>query len=295
MTDAFAIEHGQGPSAFALRPRPSLAGEIFAAFIRDTRAADLQNRQRFNFFPAFPFCVINWIFEGAGYEVAECEADVEISAVPPLPKAYFCGPRTKPMTVWNPDKFVSLSVGFFPHAIAALTLHDLAELVDETVPASEIFRDDFAAICAKVAEAADPVAAFELLQDALVQQATVSIPFPGLSNSVRAWEQALAREAAGSPVEQSKRQAERRIKKWTGHARRGLKMYLRAEEYFEQALLPGRQEPPWSEVAYDLGYSDQSHMIRGLKRLTGFTPRALYRRLDEEPFWCYRVLGDLLD
>ncbi|NJM82981.1 MAG: AraC family transcriptional regulator [Tabrizicola sp.] len=121
-----------------------------------------------------------------------------------------------------------------------------------------------------------------------------SHPVVGRADSVRAWEPAIALEAAGPPGTRSKRQTERRIKQWTGHARRGLAMYLRAENFFEQVLLAGSQEPPWSGVAHDLGFSDQSHMIRDTKRLTGFTPRALYRRLDEEPFWCYRVLGGLL-
>ena len=293
---AFAIDRGRDHSAYALRPRPSLGNEIFAAFIRDTRKLDLQPRQRFSFYPAFPFCVVNWIFDGAAYEVAGCDADVDLGTVQPLPKVYFCGPRTKPAILWNPGKTVVLSVGFYPHAIAALTHSDVAELVDVTAPASAILGKDIAAICASVAEAADPETAFALLQDELVQRATMSPPIslPGEADRVRAWEPAIALEAAGPPGTRSKRQIERRIKQWTGHARRGLAMYLRAEQFFEQALLAGSQEPPWSGVAHDLGFSDQSHMIRDTKRLTGFTPRALYRRLDEEPFWCYRVLGGLL-
>ena len=117
---AFAIDRGRDHSAYALRPRPSLGNEIFAAFIRDTRKLDLQPRQRFSFYPAFPFCVVNWIFDGAAYEVAGCDADVDLGTVQPLPKVYFCGPRTKPAILWNPDKTVVLSVGFYPHAIAAL-------------------------------------------------------------------------------------------------------------------------------------------------------------------------------
>lgn len=292
----FAKDRGRDCSAYALRPRPSLGNEIFAAFIRDTCTLDLQPRQRFNFYPAFPFCVINWIFEGAAYEVAGCDADVDMGTAQPLPKVYFCGPSTKPAILWNPDKTVVLSVGFYPHAIAALTQSDVAELVDVTAPASAVLGNELAAICASVANATDPETAFALLQDELVERATMSppIPLPGGADSVRAWEPAIALKAAGPPGTRSKRQTERRIKQWTGHARRGLAMYLRAENLFEQVLLAGSQEPPWSGVAHDLGFSDQSHMIRDTKRLTGFTPRALYRRLDEEPFWCYRVLGGLL-
>lgn len=292
----FAKDKGRDRSAYALRPRRSLGSEIFAAFIRDTRTLDLNPRQRFNFYPAFPFCVFNWISEGEAYEVAGCDAELDLSALHPLPKLYFCGPRTKPLVIWNPDKAVILSVGFFPQAIATLTRNDVAQLVDVTAPASAIVGNELAALCASVAQASDPEAAFALLQDELAQRANVSppIPLPGATDRVRVWEPAIALEAAGPPGTRSKRQTERRIKQWTGHARRGLAMYLRAEQFFELALQLGPQEPPWSGVAHDLGFSDQSHMIRDTKRLTGFTPRALHRRLDEEPFWCYRVLGDLL-
>jgi AraC-like DNA-binding protein len=46
-----------------------------------------------------------------------------------------------------------------------------------------------------------------------------------------------------------------------------------------KALLPRLHEPqrgtPWTRIAHDLGYADQSHMIREVRRLAGVTPQAL--------------------
>jgi methylphosphotriester-DNA--protein-cysteine methyltransferase len=48
-----------------------------------------------------------------------------------------------------------------------------------------------------------------------------------------------------------------------------------------QALLPRidtAQAPvPWATLALDLGYADQAHMVREVKRLAGVTPTALGR------------------
>jgi methylphosphotriester-DNA--protein-cysteine methyltransferase len=48
-----------------------------------------------------------------------------------------------------------------------------------------------------------------------------------------------------------------------------------------QALLPrlasGGSAVPWAAIAIDLGYADQAHMIREVKRLSGLTPTELAR------------------
>ena len=48
----------------------------------------------------------------------------------------------------------------------------------------------------------------------------------------------------------------------------------------------------WAEVAVGAGYADQSHLCRVTRRITGFTPQALYDGiLREEAFWAYRIWG----
>lgn len=38
------------------------------------------------------------------------------------------------------------------------------------------------------------------------------------------------------------------------------------------------------------GYADQSHLCREVRRVTGFSPEELYRRIQEdEGFWSYRL------
>ena len=46
----------------------------------------------------------------------------------------------------------------------------------------------------------------------------------------------------------------------------------------------------WPALAQDAGYADQAHLCRETRRVTGFTPEELRRRIDtDEAFWAYRV------
>ena len=50
---------------------------------------------------------------------------------------------------------------------------------------------------------------------------------------------------------------------------------------------------PPVDLAVEAGFADQSHMGRDLKRATGFSPVQLNQRiLQNEAFWCYRLLGE---
>jgi AraC-like DNA-binding protein len=46
----------------------------------------------------------------------------------------------------------------------------------------------------------------------------------------------------------------------------------------------------WAELAADTDYADQSHLCRETRRMTGFSPDDLRRRIgSEEAFWAYRL------
>jgi AraC-like DNA-binding protein len=92
----------------------------------------------------------------------------------------------------------------------------------------------------------------------------------------------------------SARQFERRFKQWLGLPHRELFAMGRAERAFFEALAQegGQEDIDWPDVAAAAGYADQSHMIRQARRITGFTPAALFKRVKAEPaFWTYRLWG----
>lgn len=273
-------------------PRPSVAHHVFAGFVRDTRGLKLTRTERFNFYPASPFCVLTLFFEGAGVRLEGAAAQASLQGRTPLPRIYLSGPQTSASVIWNPSRVVSLSVGFYPASFAALSRCDVSSLVDRTVPLSRIADDDIVDAFTRALGAGSPRAAFDLLQDDIERrQQTGRLSGEDLGRRVGDWVHGIGRRAFGDGPSLSARQAERRIKKWTGYSRRKLQFYLRAERLLEQTLAIGRAEPRWSAISYDAGFSDQSHMIRDMRRLTGFNPKSLVGRLEEEPFWCYRLFG----
>ena len=97
--------------------------------------------------------------------------------------------------------------------------------------------------------------------------------------------------AAQTSVGSSLRQLERRVKLWAGQPMRELQGISRLERAFFDAVAAddaGRLN--WASVAADSGYADQSHLTRTTRRLTGFSPAELHRRIHEqESFWAYRL------
>ena len=74
---------------------------------------------------------------------------------------------------------------------------------------------------------------------------------------------------------------------------RGLSGMGRSEQAFFEAVVAGRSgEVSWSDVASSSGYTDQSHLCRQSRRVTGFPPAELRRRIfADESFWAYRLWG----
>ncbi len=79
-------------------------------------------------------------------------------------------------------------------------------------------------------------------------------------------------------AELSIRQFERRFRHEIGVAP---KLYARIVR-FEAALRfkAGAPQMPWTDIAHDLGYYDQMHMIHDFNRLSGDNPSDICGRLD---------------
>lgn len=106
------------------------------------------------------------------------------------------------------------------------------------------------------------------------------------------WARALVRRAALIEPGRSARQIARRVKSWAGVSRRDLQGLAHTEQLYARlhaALESG--EIDWAGLAAAAGFADQAHMIRQMRRHTGFTPERLRQNAaNEEAFWCYRLL-----
>lgn len=269
-------------------PRLSLSQCVRAVVSRNTlgRGGAWPPAWHDNHFPATPLCSIGWFLHG--------HADLLHDDRPPerLPSIYFNGPLSRPTRSRTSPESHGLMLMLLPDAVQALTGIDPAACVNRIVPVEAVFDAPWLAMAREVMRPQDDAARVALIEDFLEPR------WQGLRPDALApaaahlldWTQGLAMRAAASGVGRSLRAAERRIKGWAGLPMRELRGLGRAERAFFRALAEGEAPVRWADVAADTGYADQSHLCRESRRITGFAPAELRRRMaEDEGFWIYRV------
>lgn len=270
-------------------PPLALAGCLRAAMLRDTRGRGLAADERDNYFPATPLVGLFWWFEGRsdwlatpGFSQPQGDADAG-----PL---RLSGPFTQPTHTRNPGEAQALKLLFLPDAFAALTGLEPGAFVNQVVDARRHLGADWLAWADAVAAAPGDDARLRLVQDFLLPR-WQALGEQRPSRRYADWSQALAVRAATSAAGRSLRQLERRIKAWAGLPLRELRAVSRAEAaFYAVAAADGEPGFNWADIAAGTDYADQSHLCRETRRLTGFSPEDLRRRMQaDEAFWAYRL------
>jgi AraC-like DNA-binding protein len=282
-------------------PRPAAAGCTVLTMVRDTRGVPLEHAQRFNFFPASPFCSVTWTFAGDCHWIDQADQVEQPWTGEKLPGLAFCGAQLGPVMSWNPGETRSIATAFYPDAFSAMTGLDLSPFTGRAVSAEEVLpqpilqlcRDLFAAVERDGVERA--LSAFE--EQIVTLWARVRPASFRPARWVKDWSRSLALKAALSGSGRSARQIARRIKSWTGVSERDLRGIGHSEQLYakwHEAMQNG--DVDWAELAAAAGFADQPHMIRQIRRSSGFTPEQLRQRArDDEAFWAYRLLGEYFE
>lgn len=276
------------------RPHPSLSHCVRAIVAHGTPeyGADGPQSWQYNHFPATPLCSIGWFIAGQLELIDEGGPAAIGSPGQRLPAAYFCGPFTRPTVSRNTPGGQGLMLMLLPDAMQVLTGLNPAEWINRIEPLPAVLGSDWQALSEAVQSAPDDDARVALIEDFLSPRWQVARPqalAPGMLR-LQDWAHGLAVRAASAGVGRSLRQAERRIKGWTGLPMRALRGLGRAEQAFFRALADGEEPVRWTDVAADAGYADQSHLCRESRRVTGFAPGELRQRIaQDESFWIYRI------
>jgi AraC-like DNA-binding protein len=270
-------------------PPLALAGCVRGVMLRDTRGRNLDAVQRENYFPATPLVQLFWWAEGS----SEWLATPGFSTPPPERRhapVLFGGPFTLPTHTRNSGEVWAFKLLLLPDAFIALTGVALDRHVNRVVDAREVLPADWLAWAERMSAAPDDATRLQLLEDFLLPRwQALGTQRPG--HRYADWTQALAVRAATSAAGRSLRQLERRIKAWAGLPMRELRAVSRAENAFlAVAAAEAGTGVNWADIAADNDYADQSHLCRETRRLTGFSPEDLRRRIQaEEAFWAYRL------
>lgn len=267
------------------RADPRLSDLILAAICRDTTQLTLAPEDRFNLFPANPTCSLTAVHSGSLHRVNE-----RGSPESALPALFFAGPSRTPLVSWSPGPIRATTVCFFPDAWLRLTGVSVRDFVGQLVPAGAALPAHLMPLIAPLLTATDQRLGYEALQTrllALWRPASAS-PAPQLAD----WMRATLHRAAFSGLGQSPRQIQRRIRHWLGLTEQDLHQFIRLERLMFLAGQAGSGDSI-ATVAAEAGFSDQAHMGRTLRRLTGYSPARINALIAKaEPFWCYRLLGE---
>jgi AraC-like DNA-binding protein len=274
-------------------PRFSLSACMRGVMGRNTLGIDLSDLERFSFYPATPLCSISWWFSGSSEMVRPGLPAALDSPRDKLPfRMAFAGPFTYPTISWNPGPAHGMMLLLPPDALQRLAGIAPDMWVNRMVEAERVLPAPWLSMCEAVMASSHDDQRVRLIQDfldPLWQEVRPSHAFQ--SHRLHDWVYGLGLRAATSSKGRSLRQIERRIKQWTGLPLRELHVLARAEKAFFQILEADRRDNfKWVDVAADGGYADQSHLCRVSRRITGFPPEELRRRMTvDEGFWAYRL------
>lgn len=286
------IEHKRhvGLSTEAARlhvPPPALTACVHIAIQRDTRALTLTSAERINMYPASPLPSLSWILDGQLHMVDVDGGAPARARTEPLPALVFAGPFRKPAASWSPGPIRALMVSFYPDALVRLWGIRLQDYVDTVVPAEHVLPPEALAALSGIGDSDAPLDTLEARLMHLWQDAQQDTGIVG----IRSWLTSLTTRGAGTPLGVGMRQVQRRIKNLTGQSQRDLELYARIEEAFAYAV---HHAQDLASIAANTGYSDQSHLGREVKRVTGLSARQLRdRTFQDEAFWLYRLLDAL--
>ncbi len=266
------------PISKLLRPSTNLSGCVFVGIFRDTRGADLSDEDRVNHFPASPLISVTQVLHGSLHMLPSKGDWQKAPLSPPLPELYVSGPTDSPTISWSKGPCTAITVGFYHDAW--ITLGGSADYTSLPGSIAEAFQ--------AFEHPQSPTDQWNSFCEALVPHWAAN---RSVMNGVTDWAKAIAVRAALSSSGQSLRTLERKIKRLSGQSQRELEFYSSLENLHR--LSQQHKDASLAEIAQDAGYSDQSHMGRSVRRATGFSPARLNQAIEtEEPFWCYRLLGE---
>jgi AraC-like DNA-binding protein len=157
----------------------------------------------------------------------------------------------------------------------------------------EVLGADWQGLANDVVAAGDDAQRIQRIESFLLPlwQAARPPTLPLAPHYLTDWVRSLAMRCAVSSTGKSLRQIERRVKQWTGQTQRQLLRMARGEEtYVHVRALRERGDLVWSDVATEKGFSDQSHLCREFRKLTGLQPETVLGNLEsDERLWIYRA------
>ena len=181
--------------------------------------------------------------------------------------SFVAGLHDRQVTTEHPGRSLGMQVNLDPLAARALVGMPLHELAGLTVPAEEILDP---LLVERLADTPNWDARFALLDSVLAPPLAEARPSREVAWAWRQLRETHGRVAVGELATElgwSRKRIVARFRDEIGLPPKAVARLLRFEHARE---LAGTM--PWAELAFDCGFSDQSHLIAEFRRITGRTP-----------------------
>ncbi|MFE6612452.1 helix-turn-helix domain-containing protein [Amycolatopsis sp. NPDC057786] len=234
-------------------PHPGLAAHVASYVAHDLPDAGANSWQD------TPLSVLTWVI------------DIDAPARgPEVPESPVLGLRDRPLRLDQAGASRGIIVTLTPLGSCALFGIPLRELANSVVAASDLLPRG--SLTERLAEAADWPERFRLLDEYLAARLARG---PALAAPVRyAWRRLCAGpvrvDVLADEIGWSRQHLNVRFREQIGLAPRTVGRIARLNRVL--ALLDRKSSLSWAEVAHSGGYSDQAHLIREFRALTGRTP-----------------------
>lgn len=208
-------------------------------------------------------------------------------------EALLLGPDTRPVLLPLMGRIEGLSLTLQPGAAQALAGVPAEALRDSALPLDRAWRGEAARLQEQLRKARSDAQRLHLLQAALTRR-LAGAPQPGvaaqalpllarLSTAAHPVRELVARSGYGERRLQQLFQAE------VGIAPKALSRLLRLHACLRR--LRRSPQPDWAQLAAELGFSDQSHLVHEFRRFTGLSPGAYRERIAGIAVFCKTAPG----
>jgi len=220
------------------------------------------------------YWMITWDLRGCAPHIAETLPHPNIHVVFEKDNAVVSGIQTRKFSRLLEGRSQVFGIKFKPGGFRPLLRSSVSSLADSTVPAKRIFGkavDALTTMLASSGKESEKVSA---------ANAFFRARLPEPDDTIRLAGQLVARIFAEPNIKTvndlatstgiSKRSLQRLFNDYVGASPKWVIRRYRLHELLEK--FDSRRQPNWAQLAIDLGYFDQAHLINDFKSLVGYTP-----------------------
>jgi AraC-like DNA-binding protein len=200
------------------------------------------------------------------------------------PRSAFVGPQVKRVSINVDHNHKAVRVGFHPGGLHRLLGLSLAELVDDSCDAEDVFGSEMKELNSKLQEADGFDAIKDLVEDFLLQKLRSLkqvLPFDQAMLELVRSEGTISIEKVASLACLSLRQFERVSKERIGLSPKLFARIIRFSKAYR--IRESFPDINWTKIAYECNYFDQMHLIRDFKEFAGVAPGVIEKELDGLP------------